>query len=878
MAYKILVPSKRTSICPRCGKNAKAGPGSVAVWDPNSGKGASYHWACRPTLADPPKTSDAVGYDFVGEISEDVPHLLWDSKAGWKQTCYGCGTSIAPRTGLSAVFSRSRERIYVPLCSHECVEAVGFSFLLEGAKEQVQKQQARDEVKAELLSEAENWEGILRNIAPGLRLRRPQEEAVRFLLSRKRALLADDKGVGKTIEALAAIPPGSSVLVACPSSVVLSWKREVEKWRPDLKPRTFDGPGERVEGPPPAGEVWITVNHYSRLPRPTFTALDSSMAWPQADERFQNTIFILDEAHHNKGVKKTAQSDGLKHYPKRAEASLAITQAARRTWFLTATPIPNKPIDLWGILLNGRMHKETFGSFNTFRELFGGRSGRYGLRWYEEEADYEEVAKCLSRVMLQRSLSEIRADMPSFVRNRIYVKVGNKLSAMFADLFGDVKQAPPQKQVEAFEKLSKPSFSQISTMRSLAALSRVGAAVDWVKDIYCQGDKNVTPDRPLLVFSDHKKPVHQIADKLNKSGYGGGAWLVIDGDTSREKRQQIVDQFQAGELAGLCATIPAMAEGVTLTAADTILFVDRSWTPAKNDQAEGRIRRLNQDAETLHIYDIVGDHPVDDILLSGLTAKEDVIRQVLGGGTPFDEEDETARLALETERLERSEAPAIPGANIVTEMSLEERQQAALDRWDAEQAELSNERVRERIESRGGIKAYAEEQLDRESRSPRARSGGVLPEPAYVRWIRDSEVTDAEHEVLLEALNRLRSVCDGALKDDGVGFNKPDQGVARAFDLYPDTPETRRALRAVVQKYRGQLFEQLGFTQAWVLMAPTRGTEDAITTAVEESLARTVDRNPERFPPGFLGGEEARAIVHERVVRMMSYLEAKSVK
>lgn len=128
-------------------------------------------------------------------------------------------------------------------------------------------------------------------------------------------------------------------------------------------------------------------------------------------------------------------------------------------------------------------------------------------------------------------------------------------------------------------------------------------------------------DVPLVVFSAHREPILALAERPG--------WAVILGDTPIIKRQQIVEDFQAGKLKGLGMTIQ-IAQGINLTHAWTCLLVDKDWTPANNDQAVRRLLRIGQHASKINVVSFVSNHPLDIHVNELLDKKTQIIRETVG--------------------------------------------------------------------------------------------------------------------------------------------------------------------------------------------------------------------------------------------------------
>jgi len=398
-----------------------------------------------------------------------------------------------------------------------------------------------------------------------------QRVGVEFLARGDRRLLGDDMGLGKTIQVLAALPSDARAVVVCPATLKLNWAAECRKWRPDLAPVVCSGKkGRKAFRIPQSGE--LVILNYDIIP---------------ADAPDLSGVYLVaDEAQLLKNSKTS-----------RSKRFRALRDSAKAVWFLTATPLTDRPLDLWGVTcsLGGQ---NPLGSWSSFCNLFGAFKNRWG--GYEFSEPRADVPERLRRVMLRRTKAEVLPDLPK--KSRQFIAVNGLSSAVSAECAAALKQWDASGD-------ELPPFRALSKIRALLAESRIPAMLEQV-------ESHEDSDEPLVVFSAHRKPVDTLASRAG--------WRVITGDTSAEERQEVVQAFQAGRLKGVGLTIAAGGLGITLTHASRVLFVDRDWTPANNLQAEDRVCRIGQE-RPVQILVLVSDHALDQRMCEILEEKTRLI-------------------------------------------------------------------------------------------------------------------------------------------------------------------------------------------------------------------------------------------------------------
>ena len=548
-----------------------------------------------------------------------------------------------------------------------------------------------------------------------------QVEGVNFLAHKNKVLLGDDMGLGKTVQSLMGIPSNGTALVICRAGLKYNWLDEVNKWRPDLKPVVLSG--RKNFRWPKAGEVVIINSDIlpSEFNTPKKNKGEVMQAyWDRLKQYRQelkdnnpesaNVTLIVDEAHDFKN-KEAAKTRKVKEFGRLAHKLIG----------LTGSPLTNRPADLFGVLNTLGLAQEVFGTWERFEMLFNAYKQQVwtGTKYIETTVWGKPepiVPELLRRVMLRRLRKEVLPDLPPKTYTNLLVGVDDpslekELTEMWEE-WGTVLQ------IEGL-----PPFDRFSKIRERLARSRIKDMLEYVENAE---EQNV----PLVVFSAHLAPIDAL---LGRPG-----WAVITGSTSPEKRQEIVNAFQNGQLKGVALTIKAGGVGVNLTYAWKALFVDLEWQPAAIWQAEDRIARIGQLSNKIEIVRMVSDHPLDLHIHNNLVDKIDTIFR-----------------SVDTQV--NGEQVKLPDVEGETEEQFQERMEKLL-----EQAE--NYKQQEESDRKAAIMDKVGIIHNREKSRLKKR---VLP------------LTPPRIDAVRESFKYMLSVCDGAQALDNVGFSKPDAFVAR---------------------------------------------------------------------------------------------------
>lgn len=578
-----------------------------------------------------------------------IKSLAGNTPAGTKFSGYPLAAWITDADAVAAIVSAFQARGWtVALDEHAKDAVVGGIAAAEEHNVDVERERADAEKRAAEAIDRAN-KALARR---GFSLYAFQREGIAHLCSipaGRGVLLADEMGLGKTLQTISAL--GARAVIVCPAVAKGVWAREIGAYRPDLTPVLLSGRGSFRW--PNEGEV-VIVN-YDILPKAPAgkddRGLDLLYTRTSVGEAPEGCDLVADEAHalKNNKAQRTANFRCLR---------AAVKRSKGRAFLLTATPMLGKPPELWSVLTSGNLQRACFGSYDTFKRLFGAREERVSRSvtvtvWDGPTSeDSREIGSRLSRVMLRRLRANV-LDLPRKTWQPIPVEL-SPATAKACDKFLAELEKQGQTIEDVLEGRVAASFDKISTIRATLASAKVEALLEEVES-YEEANE------PVVIFSAHRTPIDLFATREG--------WRVITGDTSAEERGEIQDLFQAGALRGVACTIKAGGVAITLTKACHAVFCDLEWTPALNAQAEDRVLRIGQSRPVV-IKRLVCRHPLDERIAELLDRKQSIINASIeqtGGAfdpavVPFVEiplvNIDATISAIEVEKIEREAAEA----------------------------------------------------------------------------------------------------------------------------------------------------------------------------------------------------------------------------
>lgn len=429
-----------------------------------------------------------------------------------------------------------------------------------------------------------------------------QWEGIMFGVQKKRVLIGDEPGLGKTLQSIGIVNIGDAYpcLVICPASLKINWKREFEKFT-DKKALVLDN-STRTTWPYllQMGMYQVAIVNYESLRKYFVWDIRTDGTFRLKDVVFCPEIcrfrsVIIDESHRVKdpGAQQTIFTKG-------------ITTQKPYIVLLSGTPVVNRPHDLVSQL-----------SIMERLCQFGGKS-KFLADYGDKDSDLTELSRRLYNIcMIRREKKSVLKDLPDKTRVDLYVDISNREEYDVAenDLRRYLEEYTECTDAEIRRKMRMKALVKFMTLRSLSAKGKVKQAVDFI-------NTHLANDKPLVVFCSY----HEIVDALKKQFPKA---VTITGRDSLVEKQAAVDSFQAGHSKLAICSIKAAGVGLTLTASSSVAFVEFPWTYADCCQCEDRCHRIGQ-KENVTCYYLLGEHTIDHKLYQIIHEKKSIANHILG--------------------------------------------------------------------------------------------------------------------------------------------------------------------------------------------------------------------------------------------------------
>jgi len=461
------------------------------------------------------------------------------------------------------------------------------------------KKQALKEKELSKLKEATDTDFVVRNVKG--ELYPYQKIGVEFFIRNGgKAILADTMGLGKTLEALAYVAHREldKTLVICPASVKYAWENEVKKWT-KLKPIVIDSKTELTSQLFADNNIFII--NYDILKR---------FVNELTTTRFD--CLICDEFHYIKNP--VAQ---------RTKYVKSIAKNIESVLLLSGTPLLSRPVELFnGLQL---MDPEEFNDYYLYTKRYcAAHQGRFG--WdVSGSSKIDELQERINKYFLRRMKENVLKELPPKrfidypveldpVQYRNYKLVENS----FVKYLKEIKK---KKKEEIDRTLQASALVQLNELRQITSNGKLYSAKYVINSIIDAGEK-------VVVFSVYNKPLEDLKEEFGDSA------VILTGKTNNEKRAEIIKSFQEDDSKKIfLGGIKSGGVGITLTRATNVLFIDYSYLPSDHKQAEDRIHRIGQTADSVTIYQLYAKNTIDERMREILTEKQKLFDTIFNNKT-----------------------------------------------------------------------------------------------------------------------------------------------------------------------------------------------------------------------------------------------------
>lgn len=459
-----------------------------------------------------------------------------------------------------------------------------------------------------------------------------QERGVELFVNNPFFANFGEPGTGKTAQVIIAAVRLAirRVLIVCPSSLILNWAEEFEKWTDRFVVIPVLGDGKKrlktIQDNVNRKEPFAMIINYEAVAarydktKPKRVRVNTN---PITNALSGNWGLVACDEHHRAKNHQSATYYGLKQ----------IGAKALRRWGLTGTPTPNNPLDIWAQIdwiKPGHLNQNFYAFRNQYADIYTG-AGFPMIRKFTNQDHLKTLIDAISyRVTKDECLK-----LPPKIRVSIPIEMSAKTRKVYDQMLTDLVVEVAGNVVTAEIILTKLLRLQQITSGYIGdedgnthdvGTDKIDALKDLMEDI---GDQHV------VIMARFASDLPRIRKAL-----GDRDVVEISGAITREDRQAAVTRFQEDNPCVCIATIQAGGVGLTLTKANVMIYYSRDFSLGNAIQSEDRIHRVGQKSDRVIYYDLLCKGTIDEYIKKVLEGKKviadkltgDDIRKIAMGG------------------------------------------------------------------------------------------------------------------------------------------------------------------------------------------------------------------------------------------------------
>ena len=423
-------------------------------------------------------------------------------------------------------------------------------------------------------------------------------------------ILADDMGLGKTLQMIAVLlaakqeGQGGTSLVVTPASLVFNWGEEFSRFAPELNVSLITGTQEeRRKKLEDAKEVDVLVTSYDLLKRDIHLYEDKSFQYQ-----------VIDEAQY------------IKNHTTAAAKAVKLIKSQIR-FALTGTPIENRLSELWSIfdyLMPGFLY-----SYDSFRKEI-----EIPIVRNNDEEARKVLQKMTGPFILRRLKENVLKDLPDKLEENRYVRFGSAQQKLYDGQVVHMRETIARQSEEEFGKNKMQILAELTRLRQICCdpslcfenykgeAAKLEACLQLVQSAIDGGHR-------MLLFSQFTSMLEILQKRLDEAGI---AYYTITGSVPKQKRLQLVKEFNEGEVPVFLISLKAGGVGLNLIGADVVIHYDPWWNLAIQNQATDRAHRIGQ-TRKVTVYKLIVKNTIEEKIQKLQETKKDLADQIIGGET-----------------------------------------------------------------------------------------------------------------------------------------------------------------------------------------------------------------------------------------------------
>ncbi|MEW4923515.1 DEAD/DEAH box helicase [Algibacter sp. 2305UL17-15] len=446
-----------------------------------------------------------------------------------------------------------------------------------------------------------------------------QKEGVAFSVFKKGVIIADEMGLGKTLQAITTAILKKDIfnfkrtLVICPASVKRQWQSEVLKFSNE-KATVIEGSPEERNHTYTTNPDFFHIINYETVLRDLSSINDVNY-----------DFVILDEAQK------------IKNYETKTAIAIKSIQK-KHALVITGTPLENKLLDLYSIVqfLDQNLLAPQW-EFSYQHCIFNTQSKNRIHGYY----NLQNLKQRLNDILIRREKKDVFDQLPNVIQKNVYVSLSDEQASMHGSFASGIAKILGKKFKTTYDW--QKLMLLLTNMRMVCDSSYLidkqshnSPKLVELRDILMQRLNIKNSNRKIIIFSEWVTMLNIIGDMLKEEGI---TYTMLTGKVPVKKRQELIKEFEANDDCKIFLSTESGGVGLNLQVADTVINFELPWNPAKKNQRIGRIDRIGQKKQTLHVFNLLSYDSIEMKIATGLLLKQNLFEGVLNENNLIDEVD-----------------------------------------------------------------------------------------------------------------------------------------------------------------------------------------------------------------------------------------------
>ena len=472
-----------------------------------------------------------------------------------------------------------------------------------------------------------------------------QKQGVKTMLElNSNILLADEMGLGKTPQAASYLRYQENslpALVICPASLKENWRKEIKTWTgknsyiiDGRKPQYLSK--EFIERYPvfiinydilgtdnkEQKEYFLSIKKKIKRLKEKVKEVDDN----QSKQKLNEKIYTYKSLIRNYVIKVDGWCDelikfnfqtiiadevqyisGIDTIRTRAVNQISFALRDSRKIFISGTPYETKTAQFYSCL--HILAEKVFPNEWAYKMKYCNPVKTFWGWTFEGLSNAQELHEKISKFMIRRLKSEVLKDLPPKIRSIIPMKVNAADRKIYTDIDNELEAAILNGEKNALNKLE--------ALKQASFKAKINSMIQWIKDY-------LEIDEKLVVFIWHQEAAAILEKEFKDIA------VSITGDTPSNKRDAIKEEFQTNPKIRLfIGQIKSAGVGLTLTKSKAVAFLEFGTTAPGMEQAEDRVHRIGQEADSVLAYYLIMENSIDEQIMEVLNRRNKDLKQVL---------------------------------------------------------------------------------------------------------------------------------------------------------------------------------------------------------------------------------------------------------